>query len=51
MMEIGYDQKDAVKNLLAENGGYEKIIGLADLAGLDRIVVARKKQEEKKHKK
>ena len=51
MMEIGYDQKDTVKNLLAENGGYEKIIGLADLAGLDRIVVARKKQEEKKHKK
>ncbi len=50
MMEIGYDQRDAVKNLLAETGAYEKIVGLTDLAGLDRIVVARKKPEEKKHK-
>ena len=50
MMEIGYDQRDEVKNLLAETGAYEKIVGLTDLAGLDRIVVARKKPEEKKHK-
>ena len=50
MMEIGYDQRDEVKNLLAETGNYEKIVGLTDLAGLDRIVVARKKLEEKKHK-
>ncbi len=50
MMEIGYDQRDAVKALLAETGAYEKIIGLTDLAGLDRIVVARKKPEDKKHK-
>ena len=40
MMEIGYDQKDAVKALLRESGRFEKIIGLTDLTGKDRIVAA-----------
>lgn len=40
MMEIGYDQKEAVKALLHESGRFEKIIGLTDLTGKDRIVAA-----------
>ena len=40
MMEIGYDQKDAVKELLRESGRFEKIVGLTDLTGKDRIVAA-----------
>lgn len=38
--EIGFDQKDAVKELLHTTGRFEKIVGLKDLAGKDRIVVA-----------
>ena len=40
MMEIGYDQKEAVKALLRESGRFEKIVGLTDLTGKDRIVAA-----------
>lgn len=40
MLEIGFDQKDAVKGLLQETGRFEKIIGLTDLTGKDRIVCA-----------
>ena len=40
MVEIGFDQKDAVKELLQDTGRFEKIVGLKDLAGKDRIVVA-----------
>ena len=40
MMEIGYNQRDSVKNLLKETGKFEKIIGLTDLTGKDRVVVA-----------
>lgn len=40
MLEIGFDQKDAVKGLLQETGRFEKIIGLTDLTGKDRIIVA-----------
>lgn len=40
MMEIGFDQRDAVKSLLQETGRFEKIIGLTDLTGKDRIIVA-----------
>lgn len=47
MLEIGYDQKEAVKSLLRESGKYEKIVGLTDLAGLDRIVAATKKSNKK----
>ncbi len=40
MMEIGFDQRDAVKSLLQETGRFEKIVGLTDLTGKDRIIVA-----------
>lgn len=40
MLEIGFDQKDAVKGLLQETGRFEKIVGLTDLTGKDRIIVA-----------
>lgn len=40
MLEIGFDQKDAVKRLLQETGRFEKIVGLTDLAGKDRIICA-----------
>ena len=48
MMEIGCEQKDAVKEILRQTGEYERIIGLTDLTGRDRIVAAIKKKEEKK---
>ena len=37
MFEIGFDQGDAVKTLLAKNGFTESLI-LKDFSGLDRIV-------------
>ena len=40
MMEIGFDQKEAVKSLLQETGRFEKVVGLTDLTGKDRIIVA-----------
>ena len=40
MLEIGFDQKEAVKGLLQETGRFEKIIGLTDLTGKDRIICA-----------
>ena len=40
MLEIGFDQKEAVKSLLQETGRFEKIIGLTDLTGKDRIICA-----------
>lgn len=46
MLEIGFDQKDAVKNLLKDSGKYEKVIGLSDLTGKDRIVCAVLKQDK-----
>lgn len=41
MMEIGSDQREAVKGLLKNTGRFERIIGLTDLTGKDRIIVAR----------
>ena len=40
MLEIGFDQKDAVQALLAETGRFENIVCLQDLTGKDRIVAA-----------
>jgi methylase of polypeptide subunit release factors len=40
MLEIGFDQLDDVTSLLEENGRYEHIQGLKDLAGRDRVVFA-----------
>ena len=36
-LEIGYDQAEAVRNLLEENG-YKEISIVKDLSGLDRVV-------------
>ena len=47
MLEIGHDQRDAVKELLRVTGRFDRIIGLTDLAGKDRIVVARLAPKEK----
>lgn len=43
--EIGYDQGGPVR-LMLENAGYEETRVVKDLAGLDRVVLGRKKQEE-----
>ena len=40
MLEIGFDQKEAVKELLRETEQFEKIVGLTDLTGKDRIIAA-----------
>ena len=42
-MEIGYNQKEAVENLLEENN-YKNIYSKKDLSGNDRIVVANKEE-------
>lgn len=41
MVEIGYDQGSAVSGLM-ESAGYTGIAIIKDLAGLDRVVTARK---------
>lgn len=43
--EIGYDRGGPVR-LMLENAGYEETRVVKDLAGLDRVVLGRKKQEE-----
>ena len=40
-LEIGYDQKEDVKNLLKENRNYAEINTIQDLSGNDRCVVAK----------
>ena len=40
-LEIGYDQKDEVEELLHKNENYREIYSKKDLAGNDRIVVAK----------
>lgn len=41
-LEIGYDQKEEVMNLLEETGKYKEIYCKKDLSGNDRIVIAKK---------
>ena len=41
LLEIGSDQADSIRTLLAE-AGYQDIVCRADLAGHDRMMVARK---------
>ena len=43
--EIGYDQGDALRKLLSENG-YGRVEIIRDLAGLDRVALGWKKQSE-----
>lgn len=45
LFEIGYDQAEAVSALLREQD-YEEIEVIKDLAGLDRVVKGKRKQEE-----
>lgn len=40
--EIGYDQRDAVIQMMLE-ADYEQVVGYKDLAGKDRVVIGRKK--------
>ena len=40
MLEIGFDQKEAVKELLQKTGRFENVVGLRDLTGKDRIICA-----------
>lgn len=42
-MEIGYNQKDKVVELLNKNGNYRNIKCIKDLAGNDRVVIAQLK--------
>lgn len=42
-LEIGYDQKDEVIELLNSNGRYEEIYSKKDLAQNDRLIVAKKR--------
>lgn len=44
--EIGYEQGEAVSNIMKKQG-YSDIRVVKDLAGLDRVVIGKKKQEEK----
>ena len=44
--EIGYNQGEAVGQMLKEEQQYEEIKVVKDLAGLDRVVIGRKKQED-----
>jgi len=41
LLEIGYDQREKVENLLSQSG-YKEIIAFSDYANFDRIVMARK---------
>lgn len=42
LMEIGYDQRDAVEALLREQGCFDQIMTKKDYAGLDRMVLAQR---------
>ncbi len=43
IMEIGYDQKEEVVELLEKSNNYDKIECIKDLAGNDRVVIATKR--------
>ena len=45
-LEIGYDQKQEVLELIEKTNKYEDIYSKKDLAGLDRIVVCKKRGEK-----
>ena len=48
MLEIGYDQMDAVKGLFKADERFENVMGLQDLAGRDRVVFATLAGKKKK---
>ena len=45
-MEIGYNQKNEVINLLEKNGNYANIYSKQDLSGNDRIIIAQRKNDD-----
>lgn len=45
MLEIGYDQGDAVSRMLLENG-FDEVQVSKDLAGLDRVVTGIWRKEQ-----
>lgn len=42
-MEIGYNQKETIEELVCENGNYEEIESIKDISGNDRVIIIRKK--------
>jgi len=50
ILEIGYDQSDNVVRLLEEEGSYRWIEVKKDLAGIDRIIKARKGPDRSSHR-
>ena len=46
--EIGYNQKNAVQNLLSNSGKYQNIYCKKDLCGNDRVVIAKKSERKEK---
>lgn len=46
LLEIGYDQKDDVKKIVEQQGGYGRIDFISDYAGLDRVAVIGKGSRE-----
>ena len=46
--EIGYNQKNAVQNLLSNSGKYQEIYCKKDLCGNDRVIIAKKSERKEK---
>lgn len=46
--EIGYNQKNAVQNLLSNSGKYQNIYCKKDLCGNDRVIIAKKSERKEK---
>ncbi|MFH1888652.1 MAG: peptide chain release factor N(5)-glutamine methyltransferase [Candidatus Omnitrophota bacterium] len=44
IMETGFDQKKAIKNILQKSGYFEIMEWVKDYSGLDRVVVAKKRE-------
>lgn len=43
-LEIGYNQKQSVTNLLKSTNKYQEIFCIKDLANIDRVIIAKKKE-------
>lgn len=45
-LEIGFDQKDAVRGLILRSGEFDPVRFIRDYAGIDRVVAARRRSKE-----
>ncbi len=45
-LEIGFDQRDAVRDLILRSGGFDPVRFIRDYAGIDRVVAARRRLKE-----